>query len=165
MLVTDLHNRCFPLLRYDIGDFAVMSDRPSGGGRMLERLDGRQTAIAELGNGVRLTEVGVGLTVLRAGDAAERIDGVQCVQTGANALELRVVWRRRRDEDDVELLRAAGCRLWGEDVEISVEDVERLEPCPTGNAGCCAASRLKGCPPWHRSRRSGPVDADELGVT
>ncbi len=132
VLVTDLHNRCFPLLRYDVGDFAVMSDRPSGGGTMLERLEGRQSATAELSNGARLTEVGVGLTVLRAGDAAERIDGVQCVQTGASALELRVVWRQGRSEDDVELLRAAGCRLWGEGVQISVADIEKLEALPSG---------------------------------
>lgn len=132
VLVTDLHNRCFPLLRYDVGDLAVMSDRSSGGGTMIERLEGRQSAIVELPNGTQLTEVGVGFAVLRAGNAAERIDGVQCVQTGANALELRVVWSDGRDKDAVELLRASGRRLWGEDAEIGVRDVERLETLPSG---------------------------------
>jgi len=132
VLITDLHNRCFPLLRFDVGDFAVMGERCSERGTMLERLEGRQSAIVELPNGAQLTEVGVGFAVLRAGNAAERIDGVQCVQTGANALELRVVWKDGRDDDAVEMLRASGRRLWGEDAEIGVRDIEKLETLPSG---------------------------------
>src|SRR5262245_19974569 len=64
VVVTDLLNRAQPILRYQVGDVAVMSDRrcPCGRGLpLLERLEGREadyvvTASGELISGISLTE-------------------------------------------------------------------------------------------------------------
>src|SRR5262249_38034183 len=64
VVVTDLTNRAMPLLRYQVGDVAVWSERvcPCGRGLpLLERLEGREadyvvTARGELISGISLTE-------------------------------------------------------------------------------------------------------------
>jgi phenylacetate-CoA ligase len=64
VVVTDLTNRAQPIIRYQVGDVAVMTDRrcPCGRGLpLLERLEGREadyvvTASGELISGISLTE-------------------------------------------------------------------------------------------------------------
>lgn len=64
VVVTDLTNRGMPLIRYQVGDVAVVSDRrcPCGRGLpLLERIEGREadfvvTARGELISGISLTE-------------------------------------------------------------------------------------------------------------
>jgi phenylacetate-CoA ligase len=64
VIVTDLSNRAMPILRYQVGDVAVASDRVCSCGRglpLLERLEGREadyvvTARGELISGISLTE-------------------------------------------------------------------------------------------------------------
>src|SRR5262249_18305868 len=64
VVVTDLTNRAMPILRYQVGDVAVVSDRRCDCGRglpLLERLEGREadyvvTPAGELISGISLTE-------------------------------------------------------------------------------------------------------------
>jgi phenylacetate-CoA ligase len=64
VVVTDLSNRAMPILRYQVGDVAVLADRTCPCGRglpLLERLEGREadyvvTASGELISGISLTE-------------------------------------------------------------------------------------------------------------
>ena len=60
LLVTDLNNRCVPLLRYRLGDVAVATDRPCSCGRglpLLERIGGRAAGVV-LGDGDRQVPAG-----------------------------------------------------------------------------------------------------------
>src|SRR5260370_23422080 len=64
VIVTDLTNRAMPIIRYQVGDVAAMTDRVCSCGRglpLLERLEGREadyvlTPAGELISGVSLTE-------------------------------------------------------------------------------------------------------------
>ena len=132
ILITDLHNRCFPLIRYAIGDLAVASDRTYRGNATLERIEGRSTAVVELANGTKLTESSASRAVLRAPEAAEAIDAFQFQQTGPSAVEARVVWRERPDVNAAAQLEAACLHQWGGKTEITVRGVERLDVLPSG---------------------------------
>ncbi len=132
VLVTDLHNRCFPLLRYSLGDLAVRSDRTLDGRTMLERIEGRSAALVELANGTRLTEWSVSLAVLRAERAIDRIEGFQCVQTAPSAFDMRVVWGAPPPQDAVAALEASCHDLWGDGLAVTICDVEQLDVLPSG---------------------------------
>lgn len=132
ILVTDLHNRCFPLLRYALADLATASDRTYRGNTTLQRIEGRTSTLVELDSGAHLTESTVSLAVLRATSAVDLIDGFQCAQTGPNALEMRVVWREKPDRDAANELEAACRYMWGDRTEVRVRAVEQLEVLPSG---------------------------------
>jgi len=132
ILVTDLHNRCFPLLRYALGDLAVASDRRFRGFATLERIEGRSAAMVELESGVQVTESMVSRAVLRAPAATESIEGFQCAQTGPNAVEVRVVWRGAPDVNGAAQLEASCLHAWGSSTDVSVRTVERLDVLPSG---------------------------------
>ena len=132
VLVTDLHNRCQPLIRYAVGDVAAMSEDRIDGRPVLERLDGRPGTIVELANGTVITEGGLFVPVVRFREAVAAVREMQGIQTGAMSLELRMVWNDGRDEAVVAQVASACRDLWGEDLEVEVTDVERLELLPSG---------------------------------
>jgi phenylacetate-CoA ligase len=132
ILVTDLHNRCFPLIRYAIGDLAVAGEQTYRGSPTLERIEGRSTAVVELASGVQVTESSASRAVLRAPAAARAIDGFQFQQTGPGSLEARVVWRDGPDVNAAAQLEASCLHQWGGDCRVTVRGVERLESMPSG---------------------------------
>ncbi len=132
ILVTDLHNRCFPLLRYALGDLAVAGDRVLHGSTVIERIEGRSSTLVELANGTHFTEGMLSRAVLVARSALDLIEGFQCVQTGPSALELRVVWNDARHEAAAAELEASCRKLWGETTEVTVRDVHKLDVLPSG---------------------------------
>lgn len=132
VLITDLHSRCFPLLRYAVGDLAVMSERGYGASRVLERLDGRRSTIVELANGSLITESNLHLVLIRDPRAIECVEALQGVQTGPMSLELSVVWRDRRDDRTARAIQGRAKDLWGDDLDVELRDVERLELLPSG---------------------------------
>jgi len=91
LLVTDLTNRAMPLIRYQIGDVVVGSDRACPCGRglpILERVEGREadyvvTPSGGLISGISLTE---NFALLIAGAAQ-----VQIVQESVHLLRVRLV--------------------------------------------------------------------------
>ena len=89
IVATGLHNRAFPLLRYDTGDYAICSDRVCACGRSLplvERIIGRNddgvlNASGEMKRGLALSII----------DVDREIKYSQIVQDRAGALEFYIV--------------------------------------------------------------------------
>jgi len=132
ILVTDLHNRCFPLVRYDIGDLAVAAHRDHDGLPTLERIEGRAADVVVTASGTQLTEAIVSLAVLKAGAAGDHIDAYQCAQTGPDELELRITWRGRPEPTIEADLVAAFAAVLGEGTTVRVRPVDAIETLPSG---------------------------------
>jgi phenylacetate-CoA ligase len=143
VVVTDLTNRAMPLLRYQVGDVAVWSERACPCGRglpLLERLEGREadyvvTPTGELISGISLTE-----------NFALHVPGVaqiQIIQESLHHFRFRIV--RGPDFGPASLRRLdelVGERF-GNGVAHECEFVERIPQEPSGKYRFCI-SRVPG---------------------
>jgi phenylacetate-CoA ligase len=149
VVVTDLTNRAMPLLRYQVGDVAVLADRPCPCGRgspLLERLEGREadhvvTADGELISGISLTE-----------NFALHVPGLaqlQIIQETVHRFLFRVVPGREFGPASLERLGALVAECFGPGVEYRCEYVDRIPPEPSGKYRFCI-SRVEN--PFTRPR-------------
>jgi phenylacetate-CoA ligase len=137
VVVTDLTNRGMPLLRYQVGDVAVLSERTCPCGRglpLLEKLEGREadfvvTAAGELISGISLTE-----------NFALLVPGVaqfQVVQEAVDRFRFRIV--RGPDFGPASLRRIAAlvAERFGPGAAFTCEYPERIPPEPSGKYRFC----------------------------
>ncbi len=135
LVLTDLNNYVFPFIRYDTGDAAVASeDGFVGGFPVVERLDGRSSELLEFPSGRTVSAVSLGGFLTQTHDFAPLIRFYQCVQTGPNEIELRVVWARPPAQDERRALVDAVRSLTDPDTAVEVRDVAELERLPSGKA-------------------------------
>ncbi len=140
VLVTDLTNRAMPLLRYQIGDVAVLSRRrcPCGRGLpLLERLEGREadyvlTSSGQLISGISLTE-----------NFALQVPGVAQIQIVQETLE-RFCFRIVRGPDwktqSLEVLQALVSERFGSGTVYECEFVEQIPQEPSGKYRFCISN-------------------------
>jgi phenylacetate-CoA ligase len=137
VVVTDLTNRAMPLIRYQVGDVAVASDRvcPCGRGLpLLERLEGREadfivTPSGRLISGISLTE-----------NFALRVAGVaqlQVVQEAVDRLRFRIVRGPDFGPASLEQIRALVAERFGASVRYDCEYVSRIPQEPSGKYRFC----------------------------
>ena len=137
VVVTDLANRAMPIIRYQIGDMAVVSERTCPCGRglpLLERLEGRVadyivTPSGRLVSGISLTD-----------HFATLVPGLvqlQMVQETIDSLQLRIV--RGPDFGSVSLDRIAQLvKEWfGTEIHYECEYVEKIPQEPSGKYRFC----------------------------
>jgi phenylacetate-CoA ligase len=137
VVVTDLTNHAQPIIRYQVGDVAVMTDRicPCGRGLpLLERLEGREadfvvTATGELISGISLTE-----------NFALHVPGVaqlQIVQQEVRRFLFRVV--RGADFGPASLRRIEELveERFGTGTQFECEFVDRIPQEPSGKYRFC----------------------------
>lgn len=148
IVVTDLLNRAMPMLRYQVGDMGVLSDRRCACGRglpMLEKLEGRiadyvVTASGEMISGISLTE---NFAVLVPGIAQ-----LQIVQEEIARFVFRVVKGREFGPRSLETIRSLVAERFGSDVEYQCEFVDRIPQEPSGKYRFCiskVAKQTLGC--------------------
>jgi phenylacetate-CoA ligase len=131
VLITQLHNYAMPLIRYEMGDLAVLDRRQCTCGRaapMLERVAGRRMPAFVTTAGI-LVEGGHLLPAVR------RTPGVleyQLVQEDVGRLRLLLKTVRGFDLEDLATVRADIAEKMGADTELIVEQVERIPPPPSG---------------------------------
>jgi phenylacetate-CoA ligase len=143
VVVTDLTNRAMPLLRYQVGDVAVWSERTCPCGRglpLLERLEGREadyvvTPGGELISGISLTE-----------NFALHVPGIaqiQIIQESLRHFRFRIV--RGPDFGPASLRRLGElvAERFGGGVAHDCEFVERIPQEPSGKYRFCI-SRVPG---------------------
>jgi phenylacetate-CoA ligase len=127
VVLTDLHNRAMPMIRYDTGDLAVVSD-PGGDGPVgLARIEGRRADVIHTPDGGQLSAPTVStIMVTHVPD----IEQYQLVQVGPASYRLTVVLGPASYSDD-EL--AAGLReVLGPDAQIEVHTVQSIAQAPSG---------------------------------
>jgi phenylacetate-CoA ligase len=137
VIVTDLTNRAMPIIRYQVGDVAVLSDRvcPCGRGLpLLERIEGRDadyivTTAGELISGISLTE-----------NFALQVPGVvqfQIVQEAVGRFLFRLVRGSEFGPNSLKRLETLVNRHFGPEVEHRCEYLESIPPEPSGKYRFC----------------------------
>jgi phenylacetate-CoA ligase len=137
VVVTDLTNRAMPLLRYQVGDMAVLAARPCPCGRglpLLQRLDGREadyvvTADGELISGISLTE-----------NFALQVTGIAQIQIVQQTVEhflFRIVRAPDFDNSSLARLRMLVRERFGPAVSFTCEFVSRIPQEPSGKYRFC----------------------------
>jgi len=137
IVVTDLTNRAMPIIRYQVGDMAVASDRICSCGRgspLLERVEGREadyvlTTEGELISGISLTE-----------NFALQVPGVvqfQIIQETLDRFRFRIVRGREFGPGSLERLDALVTRHFGSEVEYRCEYLDHIPPEASGKFRFC----------------------------
>jgi phenylacetate-CoA ligase len=135
ILITNLHARGMPFIRYDTGDvgsYAVSSCSCGRSMPLLDRLSGRRCDTIYTRSGARIAGTGVGMSRFALLGASQ----LQLVQEDMDHLTARLVVastltaEERADvrQEAVAILR----RSLGPDIDISVEFVDHIEPSPAG---------------------------------
>ena len=148
LLVTDLSNFAMPLIRYQIGDVATLSDQPCECGRglpVLEKVEGRDadyvvTPAGSLISGISLTE---NFAVLIKGAAQ-----VQIIQETVTHLRVRMVRDPEFDAESEQQIRELVLRTFGPTMTYDLEFVDLIPQEPSGKYRFCvskvSAEYLKG---------------------
>jgi len=130
LLVTDLFNRAFPLIRYRLGDMAKLSEEscPCGShNRIVESLQGRTNDVARLPGG----KVVPGLTFYYISRALLESSGVLrefiIRQTAPDTFEFDVVSDRPLEAADIEELKKTAEEYLEPGLNILVHQVEKIE--------------------------------------
>jgi phenylacetate-CoA ligase len=148
LLVTDLVNFAMPLIRYQIGDVATLSDTPCECGRglpVLEKVEGRDadyvvTPAGSLISGISLTE---NFAVLIKGAAQ-----VQIIQETVTHLRVRMVRDPIWDAESERQIRELVLKTFGPTMTYDLEFVDLIPQEPSGKYRFCvskvSAEYLKG---------------------
>jgi phenylacetate-CoA ligase len=132
LLVTDLHNRVCPMIRYDTQDIAVWTEERRGAWPMIARLEGRSGELLHLPSGRTVSATALGFWFFAVNDFTSLIALWQCLQTAHDTLELRVVWRRPPTPAEVAQIEDAVKGAAGPDTLVRVVGVEELDTLPSG---------------------------------
>jgi phenylacetate-CoA ligase len=148
LLVTDLVNFAMPLIRYQIGDVATLSDTPCSCGRglpVMEKVEGRDadyvvTPAGSLISGISLTE---NFAVLIKGAAQ-----VQIIQETLTHLRVRMVRDPIWDTESERQIRELVLKTFGPTMTYDLEFVDLIPQEPSGKYRFCvskvSAEYLKG---------------------
>ncbi|MCC9599516.1 hypothetical protein LOC67_03010 [Stieleria sp. JC731] len=131
VLVTDLHNRAMPFIRYAIGDRAIESPEPCGCGRglpMLAKVTGRQVDLLVLPDGRKIP----GIFFPHLIKDFPSVRQFQVVQTERDRVELSlVVTNDWNQTEQAELHRRVADHL-GPTVQMRLRFVESIPLTPAG---------------------------------
>jgi phenylacetate-CoA ligase len=137
VLVTDLNNRCVPLIRYRLGDLAIATARACPCGRglpLIERVIGRMQAVVLAANGRYLPGTFFAHFFKEYEYAVARY---QIVQEARDRIDVRIIRRSRFTQATEDDIRRALARVLGPEMAIRMEFVDRLPLGDTGKAQSC----------------------------
>jgi phenylacetate-CoA ligase len=152
IVVTDLVNRAMPIIRYQIGDMGVLSDRQCPCGRglpLLEKIEGRVadyvlTPAGEYVSGISLTD-----------HFNTKIPGVvqlQIVQEEVDRFVFRIVKGPEYGQESLDTMRRLVAERFGPEVRYECEYVDRIPQEPSGKFRFCISKVSK---PWLAGGASG----------
>jgi phenylacetate-CoA ligase len=132
IVVTDLVNRGMPLIRYEVGDLGVPSDRRCSCGRgqpLMDRITGRQADFLKRPDGSRVAGVSI---VERTLTAIPGLQQMQLVQNDLHKLAVKVVATDEFSTHEEYALRRELEDVFGEDVTVDLQYVEKLDQTRAG---------------------------------
>jgi len=131
VLITDLENPAFPMIRYKIGDMARPLDAECGCGRKLlsiESVEGRTTDMIITPEGTRVS----GLLFPHLFKEFDGIVAGQVIQDSVDEIDLLLKTRKSFSDHDQENLVNTIAEYVGASVKINVKHVENIKITPTG---------------------------------
>ena len=126
IVITDLFNRGMPLIRYQIGDIGVVSDRHCACGRglpLMERVTGRVADYLKRRDGSMVAGVSL---VERTLTAIQGLEQMQVVQTAVDEIVLNIVRAPDFSSATERALLAEFRSVFGPGIEIQATYVERI---------------------------------------
>ncbi len=143
ILITDLVNRVFPFIRYEIGDMAVCSPQSYNCecGRHLpfiNEIGGRVTDYLKLPGGSYFSSTGLCATVF---PFVKGLEQAQIIQEELDRLTIRIAKNGDFDEDSMKYLKSELGKYISSDVKIEYEFTEQIERSKSGKY-VLAVSRL-----------------------
>lgn len=144
VVVTDLHNRAMPMIRYEVGDMAAWADKPCSCGRtlpLLARIEGRVadyvlTKAGDYISGISLTE-----------NFAVKIPGVvqmQIIQEEVDRFTFNIVKDNDFSDQSLSLLAEQTKRHFGKDTRYSIVSMDKIPQEPSGKYRFCI-SKVHRC--------------------
>lgn len=144
VVVTDLHNRAMPIIRYEVGDMAVWADKPCSCGRtlpLLGRIEGRVadyvlTKAGDYISGISLTE-----------NFAVRIPGVaqmQIIQEEVDRFTFNIVKGNDFSDQSLTVLAEQVERHFGKGTRYTTVFMATIPPEPSGKYRFCI-SKVRRC--------------------
>jgi phenylacetate-CoA ligase len=130
LVVTHLENRMMPLIRYEIGDYAVKLDKPCPCGRnlpLLEKLEGRQDDFIFLKG--RL------ISPRKLGGSLEQVKSLKWyhfVQLDENKFKMEIMPNELFNEDERCRLREVIKSVLAQDIELEIKIADKYERTNTG---------------------------------
>jgi phenylacetate-CoA ligase len=126
IVVTDLVNHGMPLIRYEVGDLGVPSERACACGRglpLMERLTGRTADFLQRRDGSKVAGISL---VEKTLTAIAGIAQLQIIQEQLDEFVLNVVHGPDFSEESERDLSRAMHEVFGDDVRVHVRKVDRL---------------------------------------
>lgn len=130
LLVTDLLNKAFPFIRYEIGDEAILADSTdfcNYNGQVFSKILGRVSNIIHLENGRVIT--GPGFTILFKD---LNVIAYRITQTAGKSLKLEIQPAQNYTSGEEKIILDTFHKHAGTDCEITLEYVEKFEVSPSG---------------------------------
>lgn len=132
LIVTDLDNRAFPFLRYEIGDLVEPAAGGCGCGRRHRKFASLQGRSFDVIVGPTGRAVGGTFWSLLLRTAVRGIETWQVVQSSPDTVEMRITPRGALREDDRERIRAEVRRALGDVMRVEFAECDYLEPLSSG---------------------------------
>ena len=131
VLVTTLENRLAPLVRYEIGDYAVAADGNCPCGRTLPligRIIGRAMNLFRMGDGRLISPWHLSTAVRQCAEVKQ----FQIVQNSIQRFTVRLVSERDLTEQGEEVIRGGFRKILGDEVSV---DFQRIAEIPRARGG------------------------------
>ena len=141
IVITDLYNKAFPMIRYDTGDTGIARYYHDGNGRLhgyFKEIYGRRGSILYNTSGDPLS-MHVFMNIMLNFEGT--IKQIRCIQTGEKEYELMVNGKPEAVEE--EILKAKYKEYLGPDALIRVEYVEEIPRLASGKTMVCENRWMK----------------------
>ena len=135
--VTTLNNYSMPLIRYDIGDVAVPSDKICSCGRglpLIESVKGRTNSIIKTKKGVfDSVAISALLYFYKEGVPFQSFSKYQIIQKSLNKIIFKVIIKdKQRWKDEKKIIKKKFMKTLGKDCKIRWEFVDEIKPTKSG---------------------------------
>jgi phenylacetate-CoA ligase len=132
VVVTDLMNRAMPLIRYEVGDVGVLSDRACPCGRglpLMEHVTGRVADFLVKPDGSKVAGISLIENTLTH---FQGIDQMQIVQNSTTLIEINLVRGRSYTEETATGLTRYLASVFTEQVKFQLNYVNQIAPETSG---------------------------------
>ena len=129
VLLTDLHNKVMPFIRYDTGDLAVTGETPCKCGRgfpVIRQIEGRSHECLRTPSGKLISPIALGQYLFVYHSYQTVVRHYQLLEEGAGRVRLLLVPSSGFDLEKRRQLEADLVQLLGDDVSVEVETVVEI---------------------------------------
>jgi phenylacetate-CoA ligase len=144
VVVTNLHSYAMPIIRYEIGDFAIPTDEEcscGSGGYLMKAIEGRSKDILLTSNGKIIVSSFVPYLFYPDCIYSEatvkqyqKIKQFQVIQKTKDGILIKIVKEPGSDEEEFNYILTNFKNVFGENIDIKLTFVESIPPLPSGKS-------------------------------